>query len=208
MSACRRVGLNPAEADDIARDGLVRAARNDFAALRNTGPQVLLSLWARGVARNLAHERLRNRRVARLVDEPAARFEFPADAPISGWEAVDFSSLTAKEEAAIRERIGGRSEREAANRLRISRATLRDRVARAVRRLRRAHGTMPPLPDMSRRWAEELIEGRQSPLAPRERKALLLYARGATRASIADELGMTANAVKCLLGRLKRDAGG
>jgi hypothetical protein len=45
--------------EDVARDGLVRATEDDFAALRAAERRVLLLPWVRGVVRNVVHERFR-----------------------------------------------------------------------------------------------------------------------------------------------------
>ncbi len=203
--ACREAGIDPAEAEDIAQDGLLRAARNDFAALRDAGGRVLLSSWARGMARNLVHEKRRAARgVLRLGDEPPGRPEPQAKTPADGWETLDLSCLTDKEAAAVRERIDGRSEREAARRLGIGRTSFRERVERAVKRLKRAHGTLPLLPEMSRGWAEELLDRMPRWVRLKDRKCLRLYTEGRPRSEIARELGTTVDGVHGLLGRFKR----
>ena len=98
------------------------------------------------------------------------------------------SSLTPKQAAALRARLIGQSERAAARNLGVSRATFRDRVRGAVRKLRRANGQIPPLPDMSRRWAKELLDATPKWLKPRDRPCLLRYVDGETRVSIARSL--------------------
>jgi DNA-directed RNA polymerase specialized sigma24 family protein len=201
--ACRKLGLDAGEADDVAHDSLVRAARDDFAALRGAGAGTPLSSWARGIAKNLVRERLRDGRPSHLPEDPSERPEPPAETA-DGWDSVDLSSLTDKEGAAIRERIGGRSEREAACRLGISRATFRDRMMRGVRRLQRVHGTLPALPEISRGWAEEMLERKRNLLRAEERECLRLYAEGCARREIARKLRTTVDGVRGRLRRLKR----
>lgn len=200
LHACRVAGVGASEAENLAHDGLERAARCDFAALRNAEGTIPLGAWTNGIARNLVWELLRARRSSGL-DETTATIQ--ADDHTEGWEAIDMSSLTHKEAIAVREVLEGRSERAAARTLGISRSTLRDRVTRAVRRLQRIAGTLPPLPRMSRHWAENLLDTRPRWLKARERICLLLYAKGGTRRDIARRLGLSTNGVKCLLHALK-----
>jgi DNA-directed RNA polymerase specialized sigma24 family protein len=202
-SACASAGLSAAEAEDIAHDGLARMAETDFATLRAAAPRVFLSSWSRGVARNLVRARLRDAPPSALASDP--RQPEPAEEiPATGWEALDLVSLTDSQAEAIRARLEGRSERAAAATLGISRATLRDRVHRAVRALRRTHGELPPLPEMSRSWAEGLLDRKPSWLGPRDRKVLRLHAGGATRAQIAKATRLKAEGIRSLLRRLRQ----
>lgn len=202
--ACRKLGLDAGEADDVAHDSLVRAARDDFAALRGAGAGTPLSSWARGIAQNLVREKLRGDRPLRLPEDLPACPALAAEASADGWDAVDLSSLTGREVLAVRERIDGRSEREAARRLGISRSTFRDRLTRGMRRLQRAHGTLPALPEVSRGWAEEMLERKPSLLRAEERECLRLYAEGCARREIARKLRTTVDGVRGRLRRLKR----
>lgn len=158
--ACLRAEIDPREADDMAQEGIVRTARDGFAALRNLDGKVLLSSWASGVARNLIRERLREKQWHGVVEavESEGHPESTTDSAVEGSEALHLAALTDKERAAIRERIEGRPEREAGLRLGISRSTFRDRVRRATKRLMRVHGALPQLPEISRGWAEGLLD--------------------------------------------------
>jgi len=204
LRACRRAGLDPTEAEDIAQEGLVRAARARFAALREAVPSALLSSWTRGMARNLVREKLRTSSPVRFAKEPTAAAEAPGDVPAHGWNDVDLSALTDKEQAALHERIAGRSEREAACRLRISRAAFCERMERAVRRLKRIHGALPRLPDISRGWAKQLLGRKPSWLRSDHQRCLRLYIGGMARGDIARATHRTVDGVHGVLGRLKR----
>jgi DNA-binding CsgD family transcriptional regulator len=204
---CSRIGWDAAEAEEIAEDGLERVARRDFAPLHAARGQVLLSAWARGVARNVLRERMRIRRPAQLDVERVERLGTETWMPSEGWETLDLSALTPKELLAVRSRISGRSDRESARTLGISRSTFRDRIKRAIRRLKRIHGVIPPLPPMSRAWAWEVLHARPPWLKPRDRRCLVLYAEGGTRGEIGRSVGLSANGVKCVLRALRRRHG-
>ncbi len=201
---CVSAGLSGADAEDIAHDGLARLAADGFAALQDVDPRVALSSWVRGVAQNLARRRLRERRQLLVNRGRGAHACGGGGANRDGWEGLDLGSITSKGAAAIRERLDGMSDRQAAKRLGVSRSTFRDRVARAVRQLRRAHGGTRTLPEGSRRWADMLLHGNPPWLRARDRDCLRFYAQGARRGEIAQRLNATVNAVHSLLGRLKR----
>lgn len=204
-TACLRARIDRSEAEDLAHDGLAGAAREEFAVLSGVDGKRSLRVWASGVARNLARKRIRDLARARRI-EPTTSAGAPLERPTAGWGSLELSCLTDKQREALLLILRGRSEREAARALGVARATIQDRVQRAVRRLRRAYGTLPPLPEATRSWAEDLLERRPAWLTARHALCLRLYASGESRRPIADRMGATEEAVRSLVRRLKKRA--
>lgn len=205
VSACVSVGVRPEEAEDVAHEAITRVAEGGFTALRKTRPGVALSAWSRGLVRNLLHERRRDRGLRTLAVEPPE--PDPVQANRDGWEGLDLTSLSAPQAQAVRARLDGQSERAAAETLGISRAAFRGRIRAAIVQMKRACGNLPPLPEMSRGWAEDLLDQRPTGLNARDRTLLLYYARGLSRAEIGGKTGLSVNGVRCVLRKLKRGGG-
>lgn len=204
IRACRRVGVHPSEAEDLAEEGILRASEGDWAALRRCRSSLSIPVWAGGVARNLVRELARGQSLERRARKRAERDGGRRDSPSRGWADLDLGCLTREQTEALRLRLEGRSEREGARVVGISREAFRERVARAIRALARAHGTLPPLPPRTRGWAEALLRARGVQLDRQHRRCLELYLEGATAKEIGVSIGRTESAVRSLLKRLRR----
>ena len=202
--ACRRAGIDFEEVEDLAHEGLERTSEDGWAALRRADQGAPLRAWAAGVARNLVRELVRRRLRERPVSAEVAGRSRACRLHVSGWADVDLGCCTEKQVQALALRRAGKSEREGARRLGISRQAFRERVNRAIRSLSRIHGVLPPLPTITRAWAEELLRAQGRRLRADHRRCLELYAAGAQVQDIAASLERTKKAVRSLLTRLRR----
>ena len=186
---------------------LVRAMRDNAAALRRAHPQAPLRAWMIRLDRNVRYEHERRDRALgdSSITERAVQPRSPKDpAIVAGWADVDLGLLTEKQRAVFVARCAGESEDAVATRLGVSRAAVRGRLLRAVRRLKASESS----PALDRSWAQRMIHGGEIPRGSLSAKTATMlltgYVSGLPRSELARLAGVSPESVRKRLQRWKR----
>ena len=199
LEAARSAGQSRAPADDpcdVASECLVRVMARRPSAAR-ARPSTRLDAWASGFVRNVMRERARDTRrrpqlQARPMDDLPGRGESPVRS-----DAIDLSRLTRAQRDAVARYLAGDSQRQAAAKLRISRAAYRERLERGAHRLAKAPGARA---GADRSWAIEALRDDRS--RDRTNRAILVgYLAGESTTENARRLGRSKESVR---GRRRR----
>ena len=201
----RQVQRTP-DVEDSASESLVRIFDDGQSALRRADPSCPLQPWLRGVITNVLREvrRSQRERTDPAVVDNAATTDVGRAESRTKWGRVDLRVLTPKQRNAVRLRLRGISWSRMARILGISRRAARDRVDSAVRRLKRLRR------EDDRSWAQSLVRSQepQPTRMPQElaRQMLRMYANGVSHREIAHVLGVSSEAVRHRIRRLRRRA--
>ena len=191
------------DAEDSASESLVRIFDDGQSALRRADPDCPLRAWLRGVITNVLRETRRSQRERThpAVVGAAATTDAPRVKSRPKGGGVDLRSLTPKQRRAFELRARARSWTSIARTLGISRRAARDRVASAVRRLRKS------CRENGEHWAHTCLRS-SSPLRirmPQEaaRFMLRMHAEGASYREIARHVGVSSEAVRHRIRRIR-----
>jgi len=179
MWAWRRLGRS----DEARSEVLIRAFRHDGAALRRADPEAPAAAWLRKTARNVELEESRA--------EPKVVERAQDERPSVGIADVDTSSMTGKQAETVDLLAGGKNMTEVGRHLGVCRTSVRERLERGLRRSRCK-------PERKRRKKRDL-DGRCR--TKKEQDAADLYRRGFTYQEIGDRLGISRDAAR---GRIRR----
>lgn len=196
-----RRGIDWATAEDLVAEAVLRTVADPCAALaRVRDPTVPLSGWLRGVALVL------HRRVPRLrSDASASPDDIPAiesrdeSGAIPGTADVDLSYCTCDQRAVLERALSGQCTAEIARELGVSRAAVRERLQRGIRRTRE-RTTWEPI---AREWAVRAAEFADAHGRTIDAGLLREYAEGRAHAESATLHGITRQAVAQRLKRLR-----
>jgi len=170
-------------ADDTKSEVLLRAFRDDAAALRRADPDAPAAAWLRKTARNVELEQARARpKVVTHVRDGHRSV---------GIVDVDTSPMTDKQATAVELLARGKNVTEIARDLGLSRKAVRERLERGLRRTRHKPG--------KKKREQRTVDGRCR--TKKERDAFTLYRRGFTYQEIGDRLGISRDAAR---GRIRR----
>ncbi len=186
--------------EDLVSEMLVRSMHDDGAALRRADPETPLRPWLATMAKHVRLESVREWPEAGIT--PAVETSEAEAGAVPGWGDLDLSALTSAQREVWLRRMRGNTLAEIARDLDVSRAAVRDRLDRAVGRLRNgAHC------DPDRSWALEMLRSGRRPrgvqAAEQAEFLLAAYASGETIPQIARALGVGHDAVRKRLRRWK-----
>lgn len=205
----RRWRLAVDDAEDAVQDGLLRAYAHDEAALRRADPEVLFAAWLHGLLRNLAREAVRKQVTSREGGSREGAAETQRKAVrrnqragrARGLPKAALVALTPKEREAFDLYMDGLTASQIGERLRISRESARERIARAWVALAQSVAGIVPV---KRTTLRALSRDDTTTLSPRARQAHALWGAGSSYAAIAQTLDCTESAARGLLQRLRR----
>jgi len=172
-------------ADDTKSEVLLRAFRDDAAALRRADPDAPAAAWLRRTARNVELEQARAR--------PKVVTHVRDDRRSVGIADVDTSPMTDKQATAVELLARGRNVTEIARDLGLSRKAVRERLERGLRRTRRQRA--------GRMRKRRSVDGRCR--TKKERVAVALYRRGFSYREIGDRLKITREAARARIRRVR-----
>jgi DNA-directed RNA polymerase specialized sigma24 family protein len=173
----RAAGLSECDSENAGQEVVARMLANGTPS--EAWPKVRADAWARRIARNVVHEMLRDnrRRRSEAVDRdllPGAEEEpiddmdahacgDPVPMATGAWDWIDahLGLVTPKQAMALRALRECDSSREAARRLGLDHASLRERLARVVARMRAAW--LDEEPDGARAARTEAVDGLPEP---------------------------------------------
>jgi DNA-directed RNA polymerase specialized sigma24 family protein len=200
----RRVGLPRDCEDDVAQEVRLRFLQQRVRAARGVAepPLVIVAAVARRVALEIAGDRRRARRLEpeQPAGRPATSSGLAADLHQLAEDLARFGDLLTPAQArAVELSAQGVGPRRAAAALGISVAAFQERLMRAIRRLRGEAGRPG-----QRAPAPSDLPGSVAKQHPLWAKALRLHEWGLSHRRIGQALGLTREAARSLLKRLRR----
>jgi len=206
---CARRMRPPEAIEDLASEAFRRALENAAAALRRSSPRTMLSAWLAGAIRNLALEGGRTPYIPLdptvLAGVDRGRRVAPAGRRPAGLSGGHDAELTTKQLRAVRLWRKGLAVRRIARQEGVTPKAVRERLARAFRKgapESRGTGEQKAAQEERRRSALDLLRRSRNP-KPLNARILRLLATGLTHAEIAEHCGLSRDAVRMRLRRLR-----